>query len=59
MVTGTYSWIPGPEDMGDHAVQFTASSGELTSSQIINISVVPEPAIPVFIISTILTLLKR
>jgi endonuclease/exonuclease/phosphatase family metal-dependent hydrolase len=58
-VTGTYSWTPGPADMGNHAVQFTAASGDLSSSQIINIAVVPEPAILAIIIPALLALLKR
>jgi endonuclease/exonuclease/phosphatase family metal-dependent hydrolase len=59
MVTGTFSWIAGPEDMGNHAVQFTAASGDMSSSQIINITVIPEPSTATIIIPSLLILFKR
>jgi len=58
-VTGLYSWTPGPDDMGFHAVQFTAASGDMISSQIINISVVPEPAAATIIIYSLIVLLRK
>lgn len=42
-VTGTYSWTPGPADLGHHALLFTASAAGKNASQIIAVTVIPEP----------------
>lgn len=41
--TGTYSWTPEPADLGHHALLFTASAAGKTASQMINVTVIPEP----------------
>lgn len=41
--TGTYSWIPGPADLGHHALLFTATAAGKSASQMINVTVIPEP----------------
>lgn len=42
-VTGLYAWTPGPGDVGDHAVIFTASANGKQSACAVNITVLPEP----------------
>jgi len=41
--TGTYSWTPAAADAGEHAVLFTASAANKSASQMIAITVIPEP----------------
>ncbi len=43
-VTGTYAWTPGPADVGAHALVFSASAAGKSASQMIAITVIPEPA---------------
>jgi len=41
--TGTYSWIPAAADAGEHALLFTASAANKSASQMIAVTVIPEP----------------